>query len=1031
MSTKDHILESPAFAGDRPPLWAAFDAEWYRTHYGQRLRQEAREEESASELDLSDEGLERHWKTRGARAGLSPNRFFDEEWYLRQNPDVREGIRLGIFDSGFLHYCESGFRSRSPHWLFSEENYFSCNPDLSPHVLTAQGFCNGYDHYLAIGDQEHRKSHAFFDPEVFRAASMAERQHYDFSMGDFFQFIRFSSAGRRRSSWYFDPKWYLDHYPDVVEDLKNNRYQSPLHHYLTNGNPTAYDPNPWFSEAFYAAQHPDVSAVVEQGRFRNGYEHFIRFGISEKRQPQADVDLADFLRQSGMQRMLRQPNIPDTFALWIQSQGSPVQDETVEASEEQCQLLDLQRAQTLIPSMVRAPLNFQPITIPDITVILPVSNQFQETLSTFAALHANNDRSLQVILIDSGSTDETSEIERFVRGIHIIRPPYRTTHAEQLGLGLELARAEIVLLLSAGTQPFPGSLKIALEAFTDPQVWAVGGQSLGLNGKVREAGSIVWRNASFTPFGSGMRANEPEIAFRRWVDGFTGGLLFCRRSALREHNRLTLECIGPEAEMLAICLSLRQAGGKILYDPDVIDRSASEPAIAPDLRARNEAWLKRRFAGLLSRQMLPGSSIMRARSTVETSGILFLCQQLPHTILGTTYLRHRDMMIGLSQLGYQVTVFPLDGTLHDCVATALDFPPDIELMDDCDLSELPGFLKDRAECFDTVWVGGTQTLQQVALILQQHSRSLPKLGIVVDVHASPARESHLRRRVGAVNNHELFLDDLELDTDQVWLAQAVVVGNEDEKTDLEALGLTNIRVIGSPPIPPTLSPPFEERSGILLALPVHASGDSVHDGLHFFIHDVLSKLDRDLPPEATVLLAGYRSDLIDLSAYTRYRRLEAFMENSDLATLYRSRRILVEPARVLTSAPREILDAAAAGLPAVLSETVCHTLGLKDGKTCLSGGFCDPERFAQAVIRLYTDRDLWNTISRQAQARMEEDAIHSTFYDDLKGILSVAAGDTPLAASTVPLRPHKNHEPQTAFAPAPIRLQPRRLTTTS
>jgi len=1024
---KDHILASPAFAGDRPPLWAAFDAEWYRTRYGLRLRKEAKESGEASELDLSDEGLERHWKEKGARAGLSPNRFFDEEWYLRQNPDVREGINLGIFDSGFLHYCESGFRSRSPHWLFSEENYFRCNPDLSPHVLASQGFCNGYDHYLAIGDQEHRKSHAFFDPEVFRAASMAERQHYDFGIGDFVQFIRFSAAGRRRSSWYFDPVWYLERYPEVAEALENNRYQSPLHHYLTNGNPTAYDPNPWFSEAFYAEQYPDVGDIVARGGFRNGYEHFVRFGIAEKRRPQTGVDLAAFLRQSGVQRRLRRPGIPDIFTLWVKSQGSPLEDIVTEIPEDQCQVLDLQRAQTLIPSLVREPLDFRPVTLPDVTVIMPVSNQFQETLSTLAALYANNDRSLQIILIDAGSTDETAQIERFVRGIHIVRPPYRTTHAEQIALGLELAHADVILLLPAGVQPFPGSLRIALEAFANPDIWAVGGQSLGLDSKVREAGSVLWRNASFTPFGKGLRANEPEIAFRRWVDAISGGLLFCRRLPLHEHSRLSSDCVGPQAEMIAICCSLRQAGGKILYDPDVLDRSAPDIAVAPEVRARNEAWLRRRFAGLLSRRPLPGTNIMRARSACGSPGILFLCERLPHTALGTPYLRHRDMMIGLSQLGYQITVFPLDGSLHDCVATALDFPPDIELMDDCDQSELPDFLEERAGCFDYVWIGGVDTLQRAAPVLQQHPRSLPRLGMIVDVHGNHSTESHYRRLVGVVNDRERFLNELALDIDQAWLTQSVVAGTTEEKANLEALGLTNVRVVGSPPIPATPGPSFSERTGILLVLPVHTSGDAVHDGIHWFVHEVLSKLDRALPPDASILLAGYKAEQVDLSSYTRYRRLEAFPDESDMQPLYRSRRILVEPARVLAAAPREILDAAAAGLPAVLSETVCQTLDLEDGKTCLSGGFNDPGRFAEAMIRLYTDMDLWNTISHGAQDRIRNDAAHSGFHEGLQGVLAMAAGITPLAASTAPLRTYKPSETDSKLAPAPIRLQPRRI----
>ncbi|MBS1102097.1 glycosyltransferase [Gluconobacter sp. Dm-62] len=1025
---KDHILASPAFAGDRPPLWAAFDAEWYRTRYGLQLREEAKQNGETIELDLSEEGLERHWKEKGARSGFSPNRFFDEEWYLRQNPDVREGISLGIFNSGFLHYCESGFRSRSPHWLFSEENYFSCNPDLSPHVLTSQGFCNGYDHYLAIGDQEHRKSHMFFDPEIFRSSSMAERQHYDFGIGDFFQFIRFSSAGRRRTSWYFDPQWYLERYPDVANALENSRYQSPLHHYLTNGNPTAYDPNPWFSEAFYAEQYPDVANIVEQGGFRNGYEHFLRFGMAEKRRPQTDVNLADLLTQSGVQRQLRRPDIPDIFSLWVQSQGAPIAESIVEVSEKQCQSLDLQRAQTLIPSLIRAPLDFRPVAAPDVTVIIPVSNQFPETLSTLAALHANIDRSLQIILIDAGSTDETSQIERFVRGAHIVRPPYRTTRVEQIGLGLELARADVILLLPAGIQPFPGAVNIALKAFSNPDVWAVGGQSLGLDGRVREAGSVVWRNGSFTPFGQGVRANEPEIAFRRWVDAFTGGLLFCRRAPLCANNLLSPDCIGSEAEMLAICLSLRQAGGKILYDPDVIDRSASEPEINGDLRARNEAWLKRRFAGLLSRQAFPGTSVMRARSACGSPAILFLCERLPHAALGTSYIRHRDMMISLSQLGYQVTVFPLDGSLHDCVETALDFPADIELMDDCDLSELPDFLQQRAGCFDYIWIGGTNTLQRTASILKQNPQSLPKLGMVADVHASHARETHLRRRVGAINNREMLLDELELDTDQVWIAQAVVVGTATERADLEAIGLSNLHVLGAPPIPIALSPRFEERSGILLVLPIHTSGDAVHDGLHWFVHEVLTKLDRGLPPDATVLLAGYRARQVDLSGYTRYRRLEAFPEEADLATLYRSRRILVEPARVLASRPREILDAAASGLPAVLSDTICETLGWEDGKTCLAGGFSNPDQFAQAIIRLYTDMNLWNTISRGAQDWVRDDPSQSGFNNALREVLSAAAGDTPLSVSKVAPRAAKNIEKAANFAPAPIRLQPRRIT---
>lgn len=248
------------------------------------------------------------------------------------------------------------------------------------------------------------------------------------------------------------------------------------------------------------------------------------------------------------------------------------------------------------------------------------------------------------------------------------------------------------------------------------------------------------------------------------------------------------------------------------------------------------------------------------------------------------------------------------------------------------------------------------------------------------------------------------------------MTQAVVAGTEAEKADLEVLGLTNVRVLGAPPVSTTLSPGFGERSGILLVLPVLPVAMrfmTVCTGSSTKSFQSWTGVCRRTQPSSLRAIRPPGS----ISAFARYRRLEAFPEDADLAALYRSRRILVEPTRVLPAIPREVLDAAAAGLPAVLSETVCKTLGWENGKDCLSGGFCNPEQFAQAVIGLYTDMDLWNTISRGAQARMEEEASRSNFHDGLREILSIAAGTTPLAASTVTPRAHRLSETAPGLLP--------------
>ena len=58
-----------------------------------------------------------------------------------------------------------------------------------------------------------------------------------------------------------------------------------LHHYLCNDTPTAFDPLPDFSEAFYLTHNPDLAAAIGRGDMRNGYVHFLLHGAKELRSP--------------------------------------------------------------------------------------------------------------------------------------------------------------------------------------------------------------------------------------------------------------------------------------------------------------------------------------------------------------------------------------------------------------------------------------------------------------------------------------------------------------------------------------------------------------------------------------------------------------------------------------------------------------------------------------------------------------------------------------------------------------------------
>jgi hypothetical protein len=81
----------------------------------------------------------------------------DEDWYLRQHPDVSEAVAKGAFRSAKHHFIESGyFEGRKPaRVLVDEEWYGRAYPDVSESVEFGElGSCQ--EHFDRYGESEGR-----------------------------------------------------------------------------------------------------------------------------------------------------------------------------------------------------------------------------------------------------------------------------------------------------------------------------------------------------------------------------------------------------------------------------------------------------------------------------------------------------------------------------------------------------------------------------------------------------------------------------------------------------------------------------------------------------------------------------------------------------------------------------------------------------------------------------------------------------------------------------------------------------------
>jgi uncharacterized protein YkwD len=86
--------------------------------------------------------------------------FFDEAFYLRNNPDVALAVARGKIASAWVHFARYGqFEKRRPSAVFDERYYLAANPDVAWAVRLGL-FKTGFQHFVMYGFTEGRRGAA-------------------------------------------------------------------------------------------------------------------------------------------------------------------------------------------------------------------------------------------------------------------------------------------------------------------------------------------------------------------------------------------------------------------------------------------------------------------------------------------------------------------------------------------------------------------------------------------------------------------------------------------------------------------------------------------------------------------------------------------------------------------------------------------------------------------------------------------------------------------------------------------------------
>ena len=985
------------------PAWAIFDPVWYLKTYRGVL---------AADADPVPEAMLRYYLQTGCGLGNSPSPLFDERFYLARNPDVLALVKAGRYRSGFDHYCQKGHRDRSPHWLFDDALYGSLYEDMSLENLDRNHCYGRYDHFLKSGQREGRTAHLMFDGRFYKARAIEtgdDENTIDF-VGPFMHFIYRLHSDRIElpPSIYFDPVWYAEHHAEAKADIENGSFCSAIHHYLcsetlSGGRRGSLDPVRQFSEHFYRTRYPDVANAVEIGDFRNGYQHFVQLGAFELRRPSPDVDLIYYRDANVRVRNDLNAGIArDAFAhlrtIGLKT-GLPYFSPGAQTgiSEAAAKQLFVSKARDNLALFGRVKLDFSIGSTPELSVVMVAFDKFELTMLALSSLRGNYAGSIELIIIDNASSDDTRRIEQYVSGAKIFRLLENIGYLRACNLGFKNVTSASVLLLNNDLEFGFGAINGALRRLqSDDKIGAVGGKIIRTHGKLQEAGSIIWSDGSTMGYMRDAAPLAPEANFVRDVDYCSGVFLLARTALVKKLGCFDTDYSPAYYEEVDLCSRMAKAGYRIVYDPAIVIHhleygSASNEASRALMQRGRKIFVRKHQAFLQNKLEHSAQNAVFARSTDHSrKRVLFVEDTVPIRRIGSGYIRANDVVHAIVAAGFEVSVFPVNGARYDMMSMVADFPDTVEVLHDRDINGLSELLRDRPDYYHLVWISRTHNLGRVLPILVDAGINPETIPFVLDTEAVATGRDAMRLTLSGEMPGFDFAKALDEEFKFSETCRQIVAVNKSEADLLRGIGLAEVSVLGTIREPDPTPNSFVGREGLLFVAGIHQPDSPNLDSLHWYVDEILPALEAEMENVPVLNFVGYTGPEVDLSAFKNHPKIALHGHAADLWPYYNHNRLFIAPTRFAAGTPYKVYEAASFGLPCVATGLLVEQLGWQDGVEILSAPVVEPKGFAARIAQLYSSELLWKGIRRNALARLAAENTASIFNAGAAVILAAA-----------------------------------------
>ena len=264
---------------------------------------------------------------------------------------------------------------------------------------------------------------------------------------------------------------------------------------------------------------------------------------------------------------------------------------------------------------------------PQVSIIIPVYNQFEYTYLCVQSIIKNSGEiRYEILIADDCSSDLTVDIEQVISGLRVIRNAENLRFLRNCNNAAKYAKGQYILFLNNDTQVQENWLAPLVELIErDQKIGMVGSKLVYPDGRLQEAGGILWKDGSAWNYGNRSDPDLPEYNYIKEVDYISGAAIMIRRELWEEIGGFDERFAPAYCEDSDLAFEVWKHGYKVMYQPKSVvvhfegvsngtDTSSGQKAY----QVTNQKKFFEKWEAVLQKDHLPNginSFLARDRST--------------------------------------------------------------------------------------------------------------------------------------------------------------------------------------------------------------------------------------------------------------------------------------------------------------------------------------------------------------------------------------------------------------------------------